>query len=299
MQGDSRSVYRPLSFRVRSPAPSPPGTPPSPHPPSSPSQRRRVVARGGNFFYDDRFDSITNEGYQHSDERAQLQAVRMFPDPTFQRITEEAFPEAGVADAEEARVSPPTRRPGSVPLPTPRARPLPRAARPPPPPQALYEAGYKFLDVRSEFARQEGPFKGLPNNPVISVPMTKATKRWDSETQSRVYDYQEAPMDQWIARVKQLIPDPETRLIVVSADGRKYAMMALEELDNAGYRNIVGLKGGYYKWNMTWDPRRMARRVYQEYKENYMHGADSCGIHSSGAGFAKVDPLELMYELIH
>ena len=153
--------------------------------------------------------------------------------------------------------------------------------------------------MRSDFAREEGPFRGFDHNPVISVPMCKAIKRWDPETKARVFDYIECPMDQWIARAKQLIPDPNTPLIVVSADGRDYAMDALDALDAAGYRNIVGLKGGYYKWNLTFDPRRMARRVYTEYKENYMHGADSCGIHSSGAGFAKVDPLEFMYELIH
>jgi hypothetical protein len=38
------------------------------------------------------------------------------------------------------------------------------------------------------------------------------------------------------------------------------------------------------------DENKLGRRVFGEYKENYMHGADTCGIHASGAGFAKMDP---------
>lgn len=42
----------------------------------------------------------------------------------------------------------------------------------------------------------------------------------------------------------------------------------------------------------TWD-NKLQRRRYGEYAENYSHDGDSCGIHSSGAGFEKMDPQEV------
>jgi rhodanese-related sulfurtransferase len=38
------------------------------------------------------------------------------------------------------------------------------------------------------------------------------------------------------------------KLLVACADGRQYSIDALEALDEAGYTNIVGLRGGYYAW---------------------------------------------------
>eukprot|EP00878_Enallax_costatus_P044439 GHUV01053060.1.p2 GENE.GHUV01053060.1~~GHUV01053060.1.p2 ORF type:complete len:111 (-),score=20.45 GHUV01053060.1:705-1037(-) len=35
---------------------------------------------------------------------------------------------------------------------------------------------------------------------------------------------------------------------------------------------------------------KLQRRRYGEYAEQYTHDGDSCGIHSSGAGFDKMDP---------
>lgn len=123
-----------------------------------------------------------------------------------------------------------------------------------------------------------------------------------------------------------------TKIIVMSADGRERSIRALELLDEAGYNTLVGLKvrarigswssssvghfflsacrlapqsasfphlqGGFLLWNMTWD-NKLNRRVYTEYKEDYYHEADSCGIHASGAGFSKMDPLEFRTEIIH
>ena len=82
------------------------------------------------------------------------------------------------------------------------------------------------------------------------------------------------------------------------ADGRYAAIPALIALDEAGYLNIVGLKGGYRAWNGVFD-NKLGRRVFGEYQENYMHGADSCGIHASGAGFQKMDPREGQGDVIH
>ena len=54
----------------------------------------------------------------------------------------------------------------------------------------------------------------------------------------------------------------------------------------AGYVNLVGLKGGFYAWYRLWD-NNLRRRRSGEYAESYLHDGDSCGIHSSGAGFDK------------
>jgi len=50
-------------------------------------------------------------------------------------------------------------------------------------------------------------------------------------------------------------------------------------------------QGGYNAWYNTFD-NKLKRRVYGEYAEAYKHDGDSCGIHASGAGFARVDAIE-------
>lgn len=47
-------------------------------------------------------------------------------------------------------------------------------------------------------------------------------------------------------------------------------------------------QGGYYAWFRVFD-NKLGRRKSGEYAEQYTHDGDSCGIHSSGAGFARVD----------
>jgi hypothetical protein len=56
-------------------------------------------------------------------------------------------------------------------------------------------------------------------------------------------------------------PDKETKLIIGCSDGKSYCLDALDALDEAGYVNLVALKGGYYAWFKRWDNnlRRCAR----------------------------------------
>jgi hypothetical protein len=81
------------------------------------------------------------------------------------------------------------------------------------------------------------------------------------------------------------------KLIVGCSNGKAYSLDALEALDEAGYENLAWLKGGYNAWYNTFD-NKGKRRVYGEYAEQYGHDGDSCGIHASGAGFARVDAIE-------
>ena len=80
----------------------------------------------------------------------------------------------------------------------------------------------------------------------------------------------------------------EHKILIGCSDGSTYSIDALEALDEAGYTNIVGLRGGYYAWHDRWD-NKLRRRTNGEAVEVYSADGDSCGIHSSGAGFERVD----------
>lgn len=95
----------------------------------------------------------------------------------------------------------------------------------------------------------------------------------------------------FIKQVEKKFPKKDAPLLVACSDGRTYSIDALEALDEAGYENIVGLKGGYYAWFRVFD-NKLGRRYFGEYAEQYTHDGDSCGIHSSGAGFDRVDKIE-------
>lgn len=69
--------------------------------------------------------------------------------------------------------------------------------------QVLLDDGYVVLDVRSNFAREEGPMKNS-----YHAPLCVAKKRWDPETKSRVYDYEDVDIyEEWLPRVQKVIPD--------------------------------------------------------------------------------------------
>jgi hypothetical protein len=54
------------------------------------------------------------------------------------------------------------------------------------------------------------------------------------------------------------------------SDGSTYSMDALVALDDAGYTNLVGLKGGYYRWTKTFD-NNLRRRRGDGYTEVGLH----------------------------
>lgn len=183
-------------------------------------------------------------------------AVREYPDPDFIAEVLEAFPDKAIANAEEARI-------------------------------LFTEGGYKYLDVRPELELDAtGKVKGC-----INVPIVNARWKYDPEQNKKVVIKDEGLNPDFINQIKKKFPDTETKIIVGCSDGTSYSLDALEELDEAGYHNIVGLKGGFYAWYRVWDAN-LRRRRSGEYAENYSHGADSCGIHASGAGFDRVDAIE-------
>ena len=82
------------------------------------------------------------------------------------------------------------------------------------------------------------------------------------------------------------------KIIICCSDGRNRAIQALEALDEAGYVNIVGLRGGYNMWNRTWDAKLRRRNLPGDFQEEYQHGADGCGVHATGASFQNQDAFQ-------
>lgn len=180
--------------------------------------------------------------------------IREYPYPEFIEEVKEAFPEKPIANVEEARV--------------------------------LFSAlGYKYLDVRPTAELEEvGKVKGS-----INVPIMNAKWKFDSKENKRVMEKSENP--DFVKQVEKFIPDKDTPIMVGCSDGTTYSIDALMALEDAGYTILVGLKGGFYAWFRVFD-NKLNRRKSGEYAEQYTHDGDSCGIHSSGAGFARVDSIE-------
>jgi rhodanese-related sulfurtransferase len=178
---------------------------------------------------------------------------RRWPDPDFIKQVDEEFPDKGVANVEEAR--------------------------------ALFSSlGYVYLDVRPALELEEvGKVKGS-----VNVPIQHAKWKYNAEERKRTVVREDNP--DFVAQVEKRFPDKETKIMIACSNGTRYSLDALEALDEAGYENLAGLKGGYYAWFNVFD-NKLGRRVYGEYQEEYGHDGDSCGIHGSGAGFDRVDAI--------
>merc|ERR1712060_964425 len=87
----------------------------------------------------------------------------------------------------------------------------------------------------------------VPKGTVVSVALfEKKTGRYDFEKGCREVTL--TPNADWIEQVKKAIPDAKEKIIVFCSDGRQRAIMALQELDEMGYENIVGVRGGFNNW---------------------------------------------------
>eukprot|EP00746_Dinoflagellata_sp_MGD_P007650 gnl/MRDRNA2_/MRDRNA2_115179_c0_seq1.p1 gnl/MRDRNA2_/MRDRNA2_115179_c0~~gnl/MRDRNA2_/MRDRNA2_115179_c0_seq1.p1 ORF type:complete len:345 (+),score=83.18 gnl/MRDRNA2_/MRDRNA2_115179_c0_seq1:79-1113(+) len=170
-----------------------------------------------------------------------------YPDPDFMREVEGKFPDAGIADGFEAR--------------------------------ALLAMGYTWLDVRTPIEYGEGSVPGAVNIPIVT-----GSRRFDSETNTRLFKKEnQQPNVDFIKEVEKKFPDKSAKLLIACSDARQRAISALEALDEAGYTNIVGVKGGYMKFHLLYDAK-MNRRRKDGFVEDYMGKGDAGGIHGTGAG---------------
>eukprot|EP00958_Prasinococcus_capsulatus_P006537 scaffold619_cov403-Prasinococcus_capsulatus_cf.AAC.11 len=149
-------------------------------------------------------------------------------DPDFAADVLRRFPEDGVANTEEAMV--------------------------------LLRNGYEWLDIRTKAEREEGFV--LQSK---SVPIIEAVKRWDSDAGEKVFKDMKKN-ENFVNEVRKIFPDTSTRIIIQCSDGRKRALAALMALDDAGYSNIVGLKGGFNAWSLKFDNKLNRRMPIDGYK---------------------------------
>jgi len=153
--------------------------------------------------------------------------------------------------------------------------------------------GYRILDVR---AKSEIEFVGnYPRDQVngprfVECPIINATRQYDSEKGEKVY--KQTVNADFKAQVEKLFPDKEAKIIVACSDGRNRTLQALEFMDEMGYVNIVGLRGGYNMWNRQWDAKLRRRNLPGVFKEEYGHSADGCGVHATGASFQNQDAFQ-------
>ena len=172
-----------------------------------------------------------------------------WPDPELVDYCGENFPDEGICSAEQAMC-------------------------------LMEDYGYTFLDVRSD--------PELNVHAVIRtgvhVPIINAKKLF----RDGKVDYDQTVNREFVNQVKTKGLTADSKIIVCCSDGRQRAIMALMALDDAGFTNIVGMKGGVNMWTRIFDSK-MVRRLQAEAKEVYSHEGDGCGIHGSGANFAKVD----------
>eukprot|EP00199_Chlamydomonas_sp_CCMP681_P005380 CAMPEP_0119103788 /NCGR_PEP_ID=MMETSP1180-20130426/2158_1 /TAXON_ID=3052 ORGANISM="Chlamydomonas cf sp, Strain CCMP681" /NCGR_SAMPLE_ID=MMETSP1180 /ASSEMBLY_ACC=CAM_ASM_000741 /LENGTH=237 /DNA_ID=CAMNT_0007088379 /DNA_START=38 /DNA_END=751 /DNA_ORIENTATION=- len=194
-------------------------------------------------------------------QQARLQSVRtmagasQYPDAEYISAVLEAFPDQGLANAEEAR--------------------------------ALFSnGGYTYLDVRAALECQDiGKVRDSVNIPWVIC-------KWVYNAEKREKNVVKEDNPDFLKQVEKRFPNKDTKLMIACNTGKAYSMKALIALDEAGYTNLVGLKGGYNAWNRLWD-NKLGRRRYGEYAENATAGeGDSCGIHASGAGFDRSDKVD-------
>lgn len=187
------------------------------------------------------------------DELGAPQDVYEFPNPKFIEDCKNNFPENMIANAEEAR--------------------------------ALLHLNYTYVDVRPALEIDEvGKWKRA-----INVPFFNSKRVYDAGENKKVVVKEANP--QFVQQFQRKFPDKETPLIVGCSDGKSYTLDALEALDEAGYYNLVALKGGYYSFFRKWD-NNLRRRRHDGYTENDNHEAAGCGIHGTGAGFERMDKIE-------
>lgn len=148
------------------------------------------------------------------------------------------------------------------------------------------------LDVIGNFPRdQSAATEHRGTNWFHHIPIINAQYRYDSEAGKKLMKNQE-PNRAFLDQVQSKFPDKNTRIIISCSDGRNRAIQALEALDEAGYVNIVGLRGGYNMWNRTWDAKLRRRNLPGGFQEEWQHGADGCGVHATGASFQNQDAFQ-------
>jgi len=187
-----------------------------------------------------------------------------YPNPDYIAHVQAEFPAKGVATAEEGR--------------------------------CLWDAGYDVMDVRAVEEIDQNDNTPCPNpappgqakgNRVRVVPLINAVRRYDSKLEKKVYI--QTPNADFKNMVQKAFPNKDAKIMVACSDGRVRAIAALDALDEMGYTNIVGLRGGANLWTREWDAKMRRRNLPGKHIQNYLHSGDSPQLHGTGSQFQMAD----------
>lgn len=115
---------------------------------------------------------------------------------------------------------------------------------------------------------------------VREVPIVTSTGyRFDPSAGTKVFAGK-ARNAGFVDAVRAAFPDPAIAKIIVScSDGRQRAVAALDALEEAGYSNLVLLKGGFNLYNRHWTKKLNRRLPNGNFKTNLSAPGDiqGCG----------------------
>ncbi len=188
-----------------------------------------------------------------------------YGDPIFDEETRQAFNsgEEFVADVEQARV--------------------------------LWDDGWDVLDVRVDHEIEHfgkfpnppaGTIGGINETIVVSGPhkvreiqlITSSGYRFDPAANDKVFKNQEKNGD-FMNQVQAQFPDKENAKIIVScSDGRQRAVYVLEALEEAGYKHLVLLQGGFTLYNRHWTFKLNRRLPNGTFKTDWNAPGDIQGL---------------------
>ena len=143
------------------------------------------------------------------------------------------------------------------------------------------------MDIRSKSEYDEDG--KIPNS--VLIPLIDTTRKWNLETMERIVT--QTPNADFLKMVQKAFPDKDTPLLISCSDGRGRAIQALMLLDEEGYTNIVGMKGGFNEWFEIFDNKLQRRGTSVKYTTVYQADGDAMGVHSTGAGFTSVDQMDI------
>ena len=155
---------------------------------------------------------------------------------------------------------------------------------------------YDVLDVRSKAEIEYvGNYPTAKKNRAVGerfhmIPLINAKRKYDSKAGEKVYV--QTKNEAFKEEIERTFPDKDAKIIVSCSDGRNRAIQALELLDEMGYANIVGLRGGYNMWNRQWDQNMRRRNLPGAFKEEFGHKAEGMGVHGTGATFQNQDAFQ-------
>ena len=172
--------------------------------------------------------------------------------------------------------------------------------------RVLWDDGWDVLDVRA--AQEIEHFGKFPNPPpgtiggvfetiVVSGPhkvkeiplITSTGYRFDPSANAKVFQ-NKTKNAEFMTAVRKNFPDTDTaKIMVTCSDGRQRAVAVLEMLEDAGYKNLVLLQGGYTLYNRHWSSKLNRRLPNGAFKTDWNAPGDIQGLGVANPEFGNSD----------